>query len=139
MEEQRVELFVRQHLLAATQQRTLAGMLALSGMAAESMVRDAGWTMMDIGKRIEPELPKLFAAFDRAPDAELAEPIALLRDLVREGSLSAGALGRRHGVSQPAAWRRIKRLEEAGDAMVDKGWNEPHLAGEWRKAKEAKP
>jgi Lrp/AsnC family leucine-responsive transcriptional regulator len=39
---------------------------------------------------------------------------ALLRDLAREGSLSAGALGRRHGVSQPAAWRRIKRLEEAG-------------------------
>ena len=28
-------------------------MLALSGMAAESMVRDPGWTMMDIGKRIE--------------------------------------------------------------------------------------
>ena len=37
-----------------------------------------------------------------------------------------------------AANNRIKRLEEAGDAMVDKGWNEPHLAGEWRKAKEAK-
>jgi len=34
---------------------------------------------------------------------------------------------------------RIKRLEEAGDAMVNEGWNEPHLAGEWRKAKEAKP
>ena len=33
---------------------------------------------------------------------------------------------------------RIKRLEEAGDAMVDKGWNEPHLANAWRKAKEAK-
>jgi uncharacterized alpha-E superfamily protein len=28
-------------------------MLALSGMAAESMVQDAGWLMMDIGKRIE--------------------------------------------------------------------------------------
>ena len=28
-------------------------MLALSGVAAESMVRDVGWTMMDIGKRIE--------------------------------------------------------------------------------------
>lgn len=39
--------------LAAAQQRTLAGMLALSGMAAESMVRDVGWTMMDIGKRLE--------------------------------------------------------------------------------------
>lgn len=39
--------------LADAARRTLAGMLALSGMAAESMVRDAGWTMMDIGKRIE--------------------------------------------------------------------------------------
>ncbi len=42
--------------LADAQQRTLAGMLALSGMAAESMVQDAGWMMMDIGKRIERSL-----------------------------------------------------------------------------------
>ena len=34
---------------------------------------------------------------------------------------------------------RIKRLEEAGDKMVNEGWNEPHLAGLWRQAKEAKP
>ena len=34
--------------------------------------------------------------------------------------------------------QRIKRLEEAGDAMVNEGWNEPHLANAWRKAKEAK-
>jgi hypothetical protein len=34
---------------------------------------------------------------------------------------------------------RIKRLEEAGDAMVNEGWNEPHLANAWRKTKEAKP
>jgi uncharacterized circularly permuted ATP-grasp superfamily protein/uncharacterized alpha-E superfamily protein len=40
-------------LLAAAQQQTLTGMLALSGVAAESMVHDVGWTMMDIGKRIE--------------------------------------------------------------------------------------
>jgi hypothetical protein len=33
---------------------------------------------------------------------------------------------------------RIKRLEEAGDKMVNEGWNEPHLAEAWRKAKEAK-
>lgn len=39
--------------LATAQQRTLAGMVALSGVTAESMVHDAGWTMMDIGKRIE--------------------------------------------------------------------------------------
>src|SRR6202011_5995313 len=40
-------------LLAAAQSQTLAGMLALSGVAAESTVHDVGWTMMDIGKRIE--------------------------------------------------------------------------------------
>jgi uncharacterized circularly permuted ATP-grasp superfamily protein/uncharacterized alpha-E superfamily protein len=40
-------------LLASAQSQTLAGMLTLSGVAAESMVHDVGWTMMDIGKRIE--------------------------------------------------------------------------------------
>ncbi|MDT5105291.1 MAG: hypothetical protein QOI25_2804, partial [Mycobacterium sp.] len=39
--------------LATAHSQTLAGMLALSGVAAESMVQDIGWTMMDIGKRIE--------------------------------------------------------------------------------------
>jgi len=39
--------------MAAAHARTLAGMLALSGVAAESMVQDVGWTMADIGKRIE--------------------------------------------------------------------------------------
>jgi Lrp/AsnC family transcriptional regulator, leucine-responsive regulatory protein len=39
---------------------------------------------------------------------------AILRALVADATHSAGALGRRLGLSQPAAWRRIKRLEEAG-------------------------
>ena len=39
---------------------------------------------------------------------------ALLRELSLEGDLSAGELGRRFGLSQPATWRRVKRLEEAG-------------------------
>jgi DNA-binding Lrp family transcriptional regulator len=38
----------------------------------------------------------------------------LLRALVRDAGQSAGALGRRLGLSQPATWRRIKRLEAAG-------------------------
>jgi len=38
----------------------------------------------------------------------------LLRALAEDATQSAGALGRRFGLSQPAAWRRIKRLEEAG-------------------------
>jgi DNA-binding Lrp family transcriptional regulator len=39
---------------------------------------------------------------------------ALLRALQEDASQSAGALGRIVGLSQPATWRRIKRLQEAG-------------------------
>lgn len=38
----------------------------------------------------------------------------LLRWLSEDASQGAGALGRRAGLSQPATWRRIRRLEEAG-------------------------
>ncbi|VDC32967.1 Lrp/AsnC family transcriptional regulator [Pseudogemmobacter humi] len=39
---------------------------------------------------------------------------AILRALVADAGLGAGEIGRRLGLSQPAAWRRIRRLEEAG-------------------------
>jgi uncharacterized circularly permuted ATP-grasp superfamily protein/uncharacterized alpha-E superfamily protein len=39
--------------LASAQSQTLVGMLTLAGVAGESMVQDVGWTLMDIGKRIE--------------------------------------------------------------------------------------
>ncbi|MBV7377931.1 Lrp/AsnC family transcriptional regulator [Maritimibacter dapengensis] len=39
---------------------------------------------------------------------------AFLRALSDDATLSAGALGRRFGMSQPAAWRRVKRLTESG-------------------------
>jgi DNA-binding Lrp family transcriptional regulator len=39
---------------------------------------------------------------------------ALLRQLQRDASQSAGALGREIGMSQPATWRRIRRLQDAG-------------------------
>ena len=39
---------------------------------------------------------------------------ALLRALAQDAGQSAGALGRELGLSQPAAWRRIKRLQESG-------------------------
>ena len=38
----------------------------------------------------------------------------ILRALAEDATLSAGGLGRRCGLSQPAAWRRVKRLREAG-------------------------
>ena len=39
---------------------------------------------------------------------------ALLRALAEDATQSAGALGRELGLSQPATWRRIRRLTEAG-------------------------
>ena len=38
----------------------------------------------------------------------------ILRSLSLDAGVSAGELGRRLGLSQPAAWRRVKRLEAAG-------------------------
>jgi Lrp/AsnC family transcriptional regulator, leucine-responsive regulatory protein len=38
----------------------------------------------------------------------------ILRILTRDGTVSAGEIGRVLGLSQPATWRRVKRLEEAG-------------------------
>ena len=39
---------------------------------------------------------------------------ALLRALAQDATQSAGALARDLGLSQPAAWRRIRRLQTAG-------------------------
>ena len=39
---------------------------------------------------------------------------AILRALAEDADVSAGELGRRLGISQPAAWRRVRRLETAG-------------------------
>lgn len=39
---------------------------------------------------------------------------AILRALTEDATLSSTALGERVGLSQPVAWRRVRRLEEAG-------------------------
>ncbi|MBW6507357.1 MAG: Lrp/AsnC family transcriptional regulator [Rhodobacteraceae bacterium] len=39
---------------------------------------------------------------------------AILRALSHDATQGAGALGRSLGLSQPAAWRRIRRLQDAG-------------------------
>jgi Lrp/AsnC family leucine-responsive transcriptional regulator len=39
---------------------------------------------------------------------------AILRALMRDATLKASELGQRVGLSQPATWRRVKRLTEAG-------------------------
>ncbi|MEK6442653.1 alpha-E domain-containing protein [Pseudonocardia sp. T1-2H] len=40
-------------LVSGALDRVLAGLLALSGIEAESLVRDAGWHLLDAGRRIE--------------------------------------------------------------------------------------
>ncbi len=40
-------------LLQPTLARLLEGLLALSGLAAESMIRDTGWYLLDAGRRLE--------------------------------------------------------------------------------------
>jgi uncharacterized circularly permuted ATP-grasp superfamily protein/uncharacterized alpha-E superfamily protein len=67
-------LHVDDTLLASAHAQALAGMLALSGVAAESMVHDVGWTMMDIGKRIERGLG--LTALLRATIATVRSPAA---------------------------------------------------------------
>ncbi|MEY8880285.1 Lrp/AsnC family transcriptional regulator [Donghicola sp. XS_ASV15] len=40
--------------------------------------------------------------------------LKILHALSQDATLSAGAIGRRFGLSQPAAWRRVKRLWSEG-------------------------
>lgn len=40
--------------------------------------------------------------------------LGLLKALSRDANQTAGALGRKLGLSQPATWRRIKRLQDLG-------------------------
>jgi uncharacterized alpha-E superfamily protein len=40
-------------VLQSTHAAILSGMLALSGLASENMVRDPGWRLMDLGRRLE--------------------------------------------------------------------------------------
>lgn len=46
-----------------------------------------------------------------APDAT---DLAILRLLARDATLGAAEVGRAVGLTQPAAWRRIRKLREAG-------------------------
>ncbi len=39
---------------------------------------------------------------------------AMIRAVAQDALISAGTLGRQLGLSQPAAWRRLKRLRHAG-------------------------
>ncbi|WP_345493764.1 circularly permuted type 2 ATP-grasp protein [Nocardia callitridis] len=89
----------RDSSLSSVHSLTLAALLALSGIAAESHVRDTGWTVLDIGKRIERGLALtgvLSAAFVRTCPAEAERVIT---ESVLRATESAVSYRRRYGDS----------------------------------------
>ena len=86
-------------MLSAAQSQTLVGMLTLAGVAGESMVQDVGWTMMDIGKRIERGLglTALLAATVTTVRAAVAERAIIESTLV---ACESSVIYRRRTVGQ---------------------------------------
>ncbi|MFD6401306.1 circularly permuted type 2 ATP-grasp protein [Nocardia sp. NPDC060249] len=82
--------------LSSVHSLTLAALLSLSGIGAESLVRDTGWYVMDIGKRIERGLAVtslINAALGRRSSAEVQDVVA---DAVLSATESAVSYRRRH-------------------------------------------
>ncbi|MET9489385.1 circularly permuted type 2 ATP-grasp protein [Nocardia sp. NPDC006630] len=82
--------------LSAVHSRALAALLSLSGIDAESTVRDTGWHVMDIGRRIERGLA-LSSLLAAALTDTYPEPIGrVVVDAVLQATVSAVSYRRRH-------------------------------------------
>ncbi len=79
--------------------RVLEGLLALAGLTAESHVRDAGWSVLDAGRRVERALhvSALVGATLTDPPGE-ADPLVLESVLVAAESVITHRRHRRDGV-----------------------------------------
>ncbi len=99
--------------LAASQSEVLRGLLSLSGLASESMVRDPGWYLMDCGRRIERGLQLtalLSATLEHAltPSTEQA-----VIDSVLSAAESSVVYRRRNrGRARPAAVAQLLLFDE---------------------------
>ncbi|PXX63227.1 putative circularly permuted ATP-grasp superfamily protein [Nocardia tenerifensis] len=85
--------------LSAVHSLTLAALLSLSGIGAESLIRDSGWYVMDIGKRIERGLALtalMSAAMTRTYPAEAERVVT---ESVLRAAESQVSYLRRHGNS----------------------------------------
>ncbi|MFI9405870.1 circularly permuted type 2 ATP-grasp protein [Nocardia sp. NPDC052316] len=89
----------RETALSAVHSLTLAALLSLSGIGAESLVRDSGWYVMDIGKRIERGLA-LTALMSAALTQEFPEEAErVVTTSVLRAAESQVSYRRRHGDS----------------------------------------
>ncbi|MCX6462546.1 MAG: circularly permuted type 2 ATP-grasp protein [Pseudonocardiales bacterium] len=85
--------------------RVLEGLLALAGLAAESLVRDAGWHLLDAGRRVERALHVAALL-----DATLVEPVGAGADaLVRESVL----------ITAESLVTHRRRQREGTDALLE--------------------
>lgn len=101
--------------LSSVHSLTLAALLSLSGIGAESLVRDTGWYVMDIGKRVERGLALtslLNAALAQAKSAEVERVVA---ESVLTATESAVSYRRRHRGSAHVAALAGLLLFDAGN------------------------
>ncbi|KQY30462.1 MULTISPECIES: circularly permuted type 2 ATP-grasp protein [Nocardia] len=82
--------------LSAVHSLTLAALLSLSGIGAESMVRDTGWYVMDIGKRIERGLAVTSLINAALGQRSSAEAQGVVAEAVLTATESAVSYRRRH-------------------------------------------
>lgn len=87
--------------------RLLRALLALSGLAQESMVRDAGWRFLDIGRRIE--RGALLASMARSMLVPIVDPPA--EPLVLESFLASA--------ESLVAYRRRSRSQLSAAGVID--------------------
>ncbi|MFD6391319.1 circularly permuted type 2 ATP-grasp protein [Nocardia sp. NPDC060259] len=101
--------------LSSVHSLSLAALLSLSGIGAESLVRDTGWYVMDIGKRIERGLALtslLNAALAQASPPEVERVVT---DSVLVATESAVSYRRRHRGSAHVAALAGLLLFDAGN------------------------
>lgn len=99
--------------LARTHEEILHGVLALSGLQSESMVHDAGWMFMDVGRRIERVITLAdltVAMFGQARDIDIEQ--ALLESYLTASESSVIYRRRNRGMYQLASVAELLLFDE---------------------------
>ncbi|WP_278260667.1 circularly permuted type 2 ATP-grasp protein [Nocardia sp. AG03] len=105
----------QENALSAVHSLTLAALLSLSGIGAESLVRDTGWYVMDIGKRIERGLGLTSLLTSTLAQSNPSEVDAVVADAVLVATESAVSYRRRHRGSAHVAALAGLLLFDAGN------------------------
>nr|WP_233434589.1 circularly permuted type 2 ATP-grasp protein [Nocardia yamanashiensis] len=82
--------------LAAVHSRVLSALLSLQGIDAETMVRDTGWYVMDIGRRVERALALTALLTATLTESRPPEVGRVVIDAVLQATVSSVSYRRRH-------------------------------------------